>query len=564
MTTIAELLVEIGVEVEDAKAAEAKINSLEKETKELGETAKKTDKETKSFAKGLGTNLAKGAAVAAAAIAAAAAAIFSFVNDTTAGIDATNKLATALGLPVEELQRLQFAAERSGVEAEKLKAGVLKVNAALLGLQEGAAGPASQALEDLGLGLSDLEGLSTTNQIGLIGDRLQEIGNEAERSALSARIFGEEAGPAMASLLAEGQAGLEALGAQAKNVLTQEEADRASAFQDSLTNLSSVIDGIVQQIAVDLIPPIMEMIEGLQMWLTENEELVDQVQVFIGLGLEVVLTLLADLFNAVMSEVQILVAIFKPLISFVVSLIKRVDEATGILSFFRRVITALFSPLNTLIDIVETVILGLEKLGIVSEGTAARFGAAVDKMVSDSAGFNTIGQRADDAGGAVADLQEETESATDEFGNPISTGAPTTPEQQNRNIARAQRRAAREARRASGRAGGRGGAGKKPKKQTEKKPKKTKSSVTFLDVFNRLIAGDATALEEDIKGLDASTPDVRDVEPTVAITFVQVDMHPGAVVINGVVSENIGDEISRALVREFTNAGNAFNGQRAR
>ena len=548
-TTIAELLVEIGVSVEDADKASKTIEGLKDETKDLGKKADTADKKTRSFGKGLAKGLAVGAAAAAAAITAAASAIFNFVNETTAGIDATVKLGRALGVPVEELQKLQFAAERSGVAAEKLKAATLKLNTAMGDLSEAKAGPAAEALGDLGLKFADLEGLTTTDKLGLIGERIQELGTATEKSALSAKIFGEEAGPALASLLAEGRDGLAALGDQAKNVFTEEDGARAEAFQDAMTNLTSTLEGIAQTVALELLPPVMEVIQTFQSWVDSSDSL-------IGTGIDVFLTILGDIFNAVQSEVQLLVAIFRPLISFVIDLGRRIDGVVPIFSVFRRIITALFNPLNTLIDIVETVIFGMEKLGLVSEGTSARFGAAVDRMVADSAGFELIGQRADDAGGAVSDLNAETENAKDEAGNPISTGAPTSPEQQDRNQQRERRRQERSARRGvrTAKNTGAGGAGAK------KEPKKeVKSNVTFGEVLARLGSGDPSALAEDIKGIAAKTPETRDIQPTVAVTFMQFIFQSGAFDIKSTDPLGSAKEVGGALATALQKAGDGMN-----
>ena len=412
----------------------------------------------------------------------------------------------------------------------------------MLDLQSNAGGPTADALTDLGLSFKDLEGLTTTDQLGLIGERLQEVGNEGERSALSAKIFGEEAGPGLATLLAEGQAGLAALGDQAKNVMTPEDLQRAAEFQDAMTNISSVFEGIAQQIAVDLIPPILEIVQGFQSWIENNQE-------FIDLGLDVVLTLLADIFNAVQREVQLLVAIFKPLITFVASLIKRVDKATGIFKLFRRIITAIFNPMRTLIDIVETLILGLEKLGIVSEGSAARFGSAVDKMVADSAGFDLIGQRADDMGSAVADANAETENAKDEFGNPISIGKGTSPEQAQRNIEREKRRQARAARRGKSLAGGGGGGGGRDKPKDDKPD--VLSAVSLDEIFERAARGDLEAFSEDLGRIEARTPDVRDVKPTVAISIFNVKFEAGAIQVTGPSPVETAQEVAAAFSREL-------------
>lgn len=520
MATIAELLTKIKVQVTGADKAEKELAGVAKETEEVGKKAGKSKRSIKEMAVGLGKTLAKGAAIAAAAIAAATVAIFKFVSEQTAAIDTTNKLAKALGLPVDELQRLQFAAERSGVEAEKLKAGILKVNAAVLDLKNGS-GAAVEPLKDLGIGLEDLEGLTTTDQIGLIGERLQELGSDAERSALSARIFGEEAGPAMASLLAEGREGLAALGAQAKNVLTPEDANRASDFQDKLTNLTDTVESFVAKLAIDLLPPITEVIEGIQNWANQNQEL-------IGGGLDVFLTVLSELWSAVSNELKILVAIVKTVIGFFAKLLGKVKGASTVFRVLIRVVTALFNPLNTLIDIVKTVILGLEKMGVVSDGTADRFRQSVDNMVASAAGFDTIAAKAGNATDEISDLQGELfqlqiAQGPQPGGGVLPTEGVFSAVGSEADQQRRAREAAREARRekAAGGAPRGGGGGSKPKKPKAKKPKGPPPP-TVDEIVRNLLAGRGDTLRERLKNFKQPESAIKDQKPTVAMFIFDV------------------------------------------
>ncbi len=546
-TVIAELLVEIGVKVEDAEKAEKKISGLTDKTEDLGKKSKTTKGGLLKLGKAAAGGLAKGMALGAAAVLAAGAAIFAFVNAQTQAIDATLKLSGALGIGVEELQRLQFAAGQSGLDADKLKGGILKLNTAMLQLKEGSGGPLVDTLGELGLGFKELDGLSQTSQIGLIGERLGEIESQAERSALAARIFGEEAGPAMAGLLAEGQEGLENLANSAENVLTEEQAKRAADFQDAMGRLEQFVTGLAQTVATELAPPITEIIDTVREWVAENREIIDS-------GIDIFIGLLTDVWNAMVAQIKIVIAIFKPLVKIVFDVAKRIEDATGFFSAYKDVIIALFSPIRTITQLIGKLLKGLEKVGIVSEGTADAFEASMARITESSKQIDDVAETFDNAAQAIRDFSFEQESAQIGIGETELTTL--TPEDRAKIQRRIDREQAAKARKAS--RGKKTGGGTKPKGKEDKKKTDAPEPIpgkTFQEIQDALFRGDPTAFQERVKGLQITTPSTKDIKPTVAIDFFQFN------ITNNIKSTNPSDAASEtarairdAFVKRFAQA----------
>jgi len=293
MANIATLLVNVGVKLDGALKVEQKIKRLRRTTKALGrDGAVATTRFGRAFQR-MSRVVRTAAARARAAVGrlwdriggakglalaggVAAAGIYKLVDSQTAAMDRTNKLSRALGIGVEELQRLQFAASQSGVGAEQLSLGMRTLNKNLLDISQGAGAEAKRGFDELGLSLADLDGLSRTQQLGLIGDRLNKIGDDAKRAALAGQIFGTRAGPQLATLLAEGSAGIARLAAQTQGVFSQADADRATAFQDRLGEVRNQVEALVRGLAVNLLPTIEDLIVRLQDWLAANDELIAQ------------------------------------------------------------------------------------------------------------------------------------------------------------------------------------------------------------------------------------------------------------------------------------------------
>lgn len=268
--TIAELLIEIGVDVEGANDAAKKIKGV---TDSADKVEKKGGAKLKKFAKGAGVAFA---AVGAAAIAAGAA-IFKLVDNVTSAGDEIAKSARRAGLGAEEYQRLAFAAERSGASTEAVSKAARNFTKFFNEANQKGVTPFTDALDKAGISMGQLAGMKFEDQLGVIGDALLQVEDKSQRVALAQRILGEEAGPQLASLLESGRIGIQDLGDEAERlgaVLSDEALASSEEFQDQLTNLKTTIGGVVNEVGIELIPVVREVIMEIQNWIRENKDLI--------------------------------------------------------------------------------------------------------------------------------------------------------------------------------------------------------------------------------------------------------------------------------------------------
>jgi hypothetical protein len=266
--TIAELLVKIGVDGSDAKKAADGVGTS------LGETKKKAE-----VLKGGMVSLGKAFAKFAAVVAGAATAVFSFVNSVAKVGDEIGKTSKKIGAGVEELQRLRFAADRSGASARNLDLAIKNQAKALQDASKGGAKLFTDALDDLGLSIADVNKLTAEERLGLFGDKLKEVEDKGKRTALAMNLFGARAGPELLPLLLEGSAGIRALGdeAEALGIVMSEDAVASSeGFVDSVTNLQAALSGVKNIIGTDLIPVVQELVEGFTKWVSTNRDVLRQ------------------------------------------------------------------------------------------------------------------------------------------------------------------------------------------------------------------------------------------------------------------------------------------------
>jgi hypothetical protein len=514
--TLAELLVELNVPPEQIDHAIKRVNELKGEAKELGTEIDRTNAKWDGLKEG-----AVAVAGVAAAFAAAVAGLFHFVESQTTAIAAMNDTAKAVGLGVEEYQRLRFAADQSGVSQETLATGMTKFNATLLELQRGGGKKAEETLTQLGLSLQDLNGLSRTQQIGVIGDALQNVSNEAERSALAATLFGKSAGPQMAQLLAEGSAGLEQLTAAAQGVLSEDDVARAAVFDDQLQAVKAQVEALMQGIAVELIPVISDVVESMSQWLAENDELIRQgIGGFIE-GISQVTKELTDTMGALVSAVQLVDDAFSAL---------RPDVEGSTISFgdLLSEVLRLTNPLHA----VAAAVSDIQSAMAGATATAFSFSTSLADVASMKA--------------AIEKGEKPPPPAPPRFGGKVFMDQGTGPA-------------------GGGRGGGGGGGGAKTSdKQTGLNKALAKlfgrgDGVTAEELISGIRSGNADIVGEKLRGFAQRSPSAKDVKPTVAIDFFNfsITQHIEAHDTKGAARES-AEQIRKEFQRATAKAGQSI------
>jgi hypothetical protein len=297
--TVAELLVEVGVDAKQANAAADK----------LGKKLEKTEKSAIKMGEGF-KNLGKMLAGFAVAAVGAGTALFGFVNKATSAGDAIGKQAKQAGLGTTEFQKLGFAAERSGTNIDTMSRAVRNQSRFMRDAESNSVTPFTKALAEVGLTLEDLQAQTTvTDRLGLIGDALSGVEDEARKVDLAMKLVGEEAGPRLLPFLAEGSKGIRALGDQFEQlggVISEDAIKQSEAFQDVITNATATVKGLAVELATDLIPDLTDFINTTRDAIAENRDLIrTKVKEFFT-GLVKVLKDLRPVFDAVVKGVSLL------------------------------------------------------------------------------------------------------------------------------------------------------------------------------------------------------------------------------------------------------------------
>lgn len=191
--------------------------------------------------KKFGSMAKKGMVAVGAAAAGAAAGMALAVKGTINSADQMAKASRSFGVPIDELSRLKYAADLSGVSFSNLGNALRTLNKNVYDAANGT-GAAKDAFKELGISVTGADGnlKSATQIMGEVSDALKGMDDETKKAAISGKIFGERYGAQLASLLALGSEGINQLTSEAEQfgqVFSQEMGENAEAFNDNMTRL---------------------------------------------------------------------------------------------------------------------------------------------------------------------------------------------------------------------------------------------------------------------------------------------------------------------------------------
>ena len=213
--------------------------------KKFQKSMKKMKKSLDKFGKAAGEvgKMFAGLGVAAAAGLAASAKAFADYGDEIA------KTSRKTGIAVDELTKLQFAAERSGASLPQLVNGLRKMQVNLVQAAKGG-GVAKRELEDIGINAEKLLEKTPSEQFREIAKSIAEIENPTKQGAAAMALFGKQ-GAELLPLFQEGPKGLEALMAEAERLgVTMNSLDATNA--EKLTDAFSDLGTQVKQVFIKI------------------------------------------------------------------------------------------------------------------------------------------------------------------------------------------------------------------------------------------------------------------------------------------------------------------------
>lgn len=249
---------------------EKRMNDLEGATDDTGKEMKETEKEAGKFGDTLKNGLAAGAKVAAAAVAAVATAavaatakLVDAAGETAEYGDNIDKMSQKLGMSAEAYQEWDFIMQHSGSDIDKMSTSMKKLADAVQDPSKDAAA----AFEKLGINLEEAKNLSQEDLFAKTITALQGLEEGTERTALANDILGKSAMD-LGALLNTSAEDTEAMRQQVHDlggVMSDDAVKAAAAYQDSLQNMKTAVQGAGRSIVSDFMPSITQIMDGISL-----------------------------------------------------------------------------------------------------------------------------------------------------------------------------------------------------------------------------------------------------------------------------------------------------------
>ena len=174
------------------------------------------------------------------------------------------KASQRMGVPIEQLQGLKYAAEISDISLETLTKGVGKLGQAMT---EAAIKPTSKAAETfaaLGVSATDASGkLRPTADVLLdVAGKFAGLSDGAGKATAANTLFGRQLGQELIPFLNEGKGGIKGMMDQFASfgvTVSGEVVQSADQFNKEMKILGAIWDSIITQVAAHLLPALRDL-----------------------------------------------------------------------------------------------------------------------------------------------------------------------------------------------------------------------------------------------------------------------------------------------------------------
>lgn len=194
-------------------------------------------------------------------VAAGAGALVSVVKNAIDAADHLNDLAKQTGVAVDTLGGLGFAAGQAGGDLESIADAAGKLNKSIAGAAGGNK-EFSEAFKLLGIDIKNASGeLKTADQVMVeLANKFEEYADGPEKVAIAQRLLGKSGAEMIAFLNDGGKAIQENIDFYKRYAgVTQETADRADAFNDTLGKIEVLAGSFGRTLAAELLPTLQNV-----------------------------------------------------------------------------------------------------------------------------------------------------------------------------------------------------------------------------------------------------------------------------------------------------------------
>lgn len=183
------------------------------------------------------------------------------VVSTANAADEIFDMSKKTGMSTEAVSKWAFALKQSGGDITTLQTAIRGMSNFIDGARQGQS-TMVETLARLNMTVAEFNGLTPEQAFLKLGEAIAQIPDPMTRAAIAQDVFGKS-GMAMLPVLSEGRAGLQSMFDEAERagaVFSEAEAAMGDQFNDAIGSLTAALQGAGKEIAIALIPTLIEMI----------------------------------------------------------------------------------------------------------------------------------------------------------------------------------------------------------------------------------------------------------------------------------------------------------------
>lgn len=239
-------------------------------------------------------------AVIGGVVAAATAGLFKLID----GFDELGDKAEAMGVSVDFLAQMRYAAERAGASVQELDQGMEAFSRSLGQARAGTGRMASFLNKVSPALLRQLKAAKSNEEaFDLLAGAMAKLEDPAKRAALAQATLND---PALGPLFAKGPKAIKALRDRYLELAGSQEgaAEEAGKVDDAMKDLKAATDGVKAALVAGLAPALKVIVDRLRVFFTENRERIAEWAKGLGERVPAAVGKLVDVFKGVVNTVR--------------------------------------------------------------------------------------------------------------------------------------------------------------------------------------------------------------------------------------------------------------------
>ena len=193
------------------------------------------------------------------------------IKNTSAEIDKMAKASQRLGVSIEALTELGFAAEQTGVSTSTLEMALQRMNRRVSEATLGT-GEAKDALAELGLSAQILANQSADKTFKDIADAMELVDNTGRKTALAMKIFDTE-GVKLLQTMQGGKSSIEAYGREMQQlgIITSAQSKDVTDMNDSFNSMNNALAYLGQLFTATIAPVLTDITTKFKNLITQSD-----------------------------------------------------------------------------------------------------------------------------------------------------------------------------------------------------------------------------------------------------------------------------------------------------